>query len=405
MRTTSGSEPSKHVKHGTLADSLRRPAGGLESEFTLFIDDVLVRPEDVFGSPLGFITAPLVHRRGTSWHLPTGSAVYFDTGVIEVATPTMELERGCFGRLSRSLDEGIRYVRSHLDGWERRTGRRARLQGFSTHYNVSRGGEHPAHHDSVRADRLAWLLVHVLAVPVMLLAANRRSTGIGVRPRRDRVEVTADYTPDLARMAATGSLVAGIVQRAWAWQELSLESLERLGVPLVEGFRPMRHTSRRGWLARFDCFPESPFTCDVDAPRWPTATGRLSLRAIGWRIFTRFRHDIARVADAPSYIVTRAVLSGARPSLLNLPDRPPSYDDVGRTTSKGRSALERLGRSDYERIVLHVVARRPLRLGSEVLQPAGMRGWSRVVFLRVSTGARLILSLDALVPLLEDWER
>ena len=32
-------------------------------------------------------------------------------------------------------------------------------------------------------ERLAWLLTHIIPFPVMLLAANRRSTGIGVRPR------------------------------------------------------------------------------------------------------------------------------------------------------------------------------------------------------------------------------
>ena len=40
---------------------------------------------------------------------------------------------------------------------------------------------------------------------VMMLAANRKSTGIGVRPRGNRVEVTADFTPDASLMIATGS--------------------------------------------------------------------------------------------------------------------------------------------------------------------------------------------------------
>ncbi len=30
----------------------------------------------------------------------------------------------------------------------------------------------------------------------MLVGANRRSTGIGVRPRGNRIEITADFTPD-----------------------------------------------------------------------------------------------------------------------------------------------------------------------------------------------------------------
>src|SRR5687767_8794091 len=116
---------------------LRLAAVGLEAELSLFIDDVPVKPEVVFGSPRAFIRGDLLHRVGTSYQLPTGAAVYFDTGVIEVATPLIELERGCIARAGRSLWESIGYIRGELDAWEQRTQRHARLAGFSTHYNVS----------------------------------------------------------------------------------------------------------------------------------------------------------------------------------------------------------------------------------------------------------------------------
>ena len=64
-----------------------------------------------------------MHRVGTSYHLPTGAAVYFDTGVIEVATPPIELERGCVARAVRSLWPSICFIRGELDAWEARTGR------------------------------------------------------------------------------------------------------------------------------------------------------------------------------------------------------------------------------------------------------------------------------------------
>ena len=112
---------------------LRLAAVGLEAELSLYIDDVPERPERVFGSPRAFIRGDLLHRVGTSYQLPTGAAVYFDTGVIEVATPLIELERGCIARAGRSLWESICFIRGELDAWERRTGRRARLVGFSTH--------------------------------------------------------------------------------------------------------------------------------------------------------------------------------------------------------------------------------------------------------------------------------
>src|SRR5690606_29900167 len=90
-------------------------AVGMEAEFSVVVDGRKARPEDVFGSPRAFIRGPLVHREGTSYHLPTGGAVYFDTGVIEVATPAIEIERGCVARAGRSLWEAIRFVQDELD--------------------------------------------------------------------------------------------------------------------------------------------------------------------------------------------------------------------------------------------------------------------------------------------------
>src|SRR6266536_67477 len=121
----------------TSGENLSLAAVGLEAEFTLLLDNRPVGPERLFGDPRGFINRPLMHRIGTSYHLPNSAAVYFDTGVIEIATPAIEIERGAFARAARSLWEAIHFIRGQLDGWERETGRRIRLQGFSTHYNVS----------------------------------------------------------------------------------------------------------------------------------------------------------------------------------------------------------------------------------------------------------------------------
>jgi len=90
-------------KRGDSLSGLRLAAVGLEAELSLYIDDVPQKPEAVFGSPRAFIRGDLMHRVGTSYQLPTGAAVYFDTGVIEIATPLIELERGCIARAGRSL--------------------------------------------------------------------------------------------------------------------------------------------------------------------------------------------------------------------------------------------------------------------------------------------------------------
>ena len=391
----------KHWKGEAIADRIMRPVGGLEAEFSLLLNGVPVKPEQLFGDPRGFISTPLVHRTGRSFQLPNGAAVYFDTGVIEVATPVMELEQGCFGRLARSLDDGVTFVREQLDAWEARRGMRLQLQGFSTHYNVSVGGPGTSA-PSQRVKDLAWLLVHILPAPVMLLATNKRSTAVGVRPRPRRIEITADYPPDPARLAATGAVIAGIVLAANRWRNLEVANLRRRGIALVEGFAPMRHTSRRGWLARFDCYPLNPFACDTDALVWNTPDGPVSLRTLAQEIFRVFDAPIRRIADRASYRLARRIIAGDERSWLDEDDRPPAYDDVGRLTPPAE-ALKRLGLSRYERVVLNTMEHVPLRLGQERFIPVGMRGWSRVVFRRERDGARTVLPLDTLVQHLDDW--
>jgi hypothetical protein len=397
--------PAKTGKTGgSTIDALTHAAVGLEAEFTLIVDERPVRPETLFGDPRGFIRLPLMHRLGTSYHLPNGAAVYFDTGVIEIATPAMELERGSVARAGRSLWEAIALLRSELDRWEGQTGRRARLTGFSTHYNTSLAqGERTI--TAAELNRLARALTYVLPVPVMLLGTNRRSTGVGIRPRRHRVEVTADFTPDPALMIATGSLIVGIIREMVTWPKWTRRFIAD-EVPAIVGFSPMAHTSRRGWLARFDCYPSNPFACDVDAPVWETTAGRSSLRDIGRRVFERFRRPIARVADPFSLQLMASIFHGRGASLLSLHDRPPAYEDVGRLPADhGPTALDRLTRSRYERALISAVCGRPLRLFGAPCTPVRVRGWSRVVFRRDDDGTEMVIPIDLLVDRLDEWER
>src|SRR6476620_11306606 len=92
---------------------------GMEAEFAVIQDGVQVKTEDLFGGPRRISREKMMHRKGRSYHLPTGGAVYFDTGVIEVATPVIEIARGCAARAGRSLWESIQLVRGELDAWER----------------------------------------------------------------------------------------------------------------------------------------------------------------------------------------------------------------------------------------------------------------------------------------------
>lgn len=401
----------QHGQHGEPAE-VERPlalaALGLEAEFTLVVDGVPTKPEDLFGDPRGFLREPLMHRVGTSYHLPHGGAVYFDTGVVEVVTPAIELERGAAARAGRSLWEGIHYVRDEFNSWERRTGRRVLLTGFSTHYNISVRPLLPAR----RLDALAKLLTYILPAPVMLLAANRRSTGVGVRPRVTRIEVTCDFTPDAALQIATATFIAGVVREVAQWRSWRLPELRRRRLPRIAGFQPMPHTSRKGWLARADCYPHNPFEQGPDTPIWrehgsPVRDGsHRTLREIAQDVFMYFRGSIARLADPFSLRLISAVLDGRAASLLDLPDRPAAYDDAGRLCQwPGEMPARSLERSRYERILIHAIAGKPLQMDGEVYVPVGMRGWSRAVFRRQRDRLIQVFSIDSLLQHLDAWDR
>ena len=389
------------------SDRIALAAIGLEAEFAVVMNGEQVRPEDVFGTPRNIIRGPLMHRTGRSYHLPTGGAVYFDTGVIEVATPVIEIERGCAARAGRSLWESILFLRDELDEWEKVHGSDVKLTGFSAHYNIS--FDLPAHErDSGRSvEKLALLLSYILPMPVMLLAANRESTGIGVRPRGNRIEVTADFTPSASLMIATATLIVGIVRSVMRWESFELEMLEKKRLPVLENFRPMRHTSRKGWLARFSCFAENPFQCDIDETMWPTRDGRtLALREIAGLTARHFWPSIRRISDPFSLRLIGSVLRGRAPSLLDLHERPECYKDIGRLCRWDNLFSERvLPRSRYERVLIHAITGEELHMNGFWYKPTGMKGWSRVVFRRRGDGTRHVFSLDYLLDHLSAWER
>ena len=382
---------------------------GLEAEFAVVMDGKQVRPEDVFGSPRRIVRQPMMHRTGRSYHLPTGGAVYFDTGVVEIATPMIEIERGCGARAGRSLWESILFLRRELDAWEAVHDHDVHLVGFSTHYNVSFDLPESARADGRTAEKLAILLTYILPAPMMLLAANRQSTGIGVRPRGNRIEITADFTPDASLMIAAATLVVGIVREAMTWPSFDLDVLTRIPqshLPVFRNFAPVPHSSRKGWVARYSCFPTNPFVSDVDEPMWDTTAGeRLSLREIAGRVTKHFFAAIRRYSDPFTLRLIGAVMGGRAPSLLELSDRPAAYESVGRLcTWEDLFPEALLPRSRYERVLMHAIHGEKLHLApDEWYTPTGMRGWSHVVFRRERDRTKHVFSLDYLLRHLDDW--
>jgi hypothetical protein len=257
----------------------------------------------------------------------------------------------------------------------------------------------------------------VLPAPVMLLATNRRSTGVGVRPRGGRIEVTADFTPSASLMIAAATVVIGITRQVMRWDSYEMEELASRGLPVIRGFRPRRHTSRKGWLARHDCFAQNPFTCGPDEPLWEVeapfwrrrgeAPRPLSLRRIAWETARHFRLGIRRVSDPFTFRLIDSVLAGRAPSLLDLADRPAAYEDVGRPGASWDNLFPEsvLARSRYERVLIRAISGRKLWLAGRAYTPVGMRGWSQVLFRRDADGTRHALSVDQLLTHLDDWER
>jgi hypothetical protein len=397
----------ERATRGAIQRGLALGAMGLEAEFTVLLDGQAARPEDVFGSPTAFVRQPMMHRAGRSYHLPTGGAVYFDTGVIEVATPLIEIAPGCAARAGRSLWESIRFVRQELDAWEDANQHEVQLVGFSAHYNVSFDVPAAERRRGRTVEHLALLLTHILPFPVMLLAANRLSTGVGVRPRGNRVEITADFTPDPALMIAAATLIVGVVRDVMTWRRFTHEELDEHELPRVRGFQPVPHSSRKGWVARYSCFARNPFQCDVDAAVWKTTSGEsLTLRELAARVTEHFWPSIRRLGDPRSLRLIREVMDGRGTSMLEMSGRPRAYEQVGRLARWDNLFTERqLARSRYERVLLHAIAGHRLRVGSELYAPVAVRGWSHVVFRRERDRARRVWSLDEVLARADRWER
>lgn len=364
---------------------------GLEAEFSLFVNDAHRKPEKVFGTPQKIVRARMLPRTGRSFQLPAGGAIYFDTGVIEVATPIVELGPGCCFRATRLLWEQIRYLRDELDHWDARHDCATRLQGFSTHYNLSFRASHEG-----TAHQLGYLLAHILPVPLILLAANRRSTAIGIRPRGNRIEVTADFTPDAALMLATCAFVAGIAETVREWPSYDVAELERRAIPQLARFGLHKHSSRRGWRVLAGSLEHDPFTCDPNREQWRLRDGRtLSLRDIAAETLLPFRKQVRRLSDRETLRHIEEVFAGEARSFLDFPDRPKAYDDAGRAFDWVRRRRRHWPRSAYERVIHKVIEHETIRYRGKRYRVERMQGWYEIVC-RETNGRRRVFTLDDL---------
>jgi hypothetical protein len=350
----------------------------------------------------------------------------------------------------RSLWEQIGFVRDQLDRWESRTAKRVRLQAYSCHFNISFELGREERNRNRTIQKIALLLAYLLPVPIIVTAANRRSTGIGVRPRRDRIEITLDFTPDPGLMSAAAAMIVGVVRDVITWKSYRVEELEKRDIPLIDRVKPGKHPMRNGWVLRDYHFAQNPFTSDPSTPIWPTHDGKRSLRDIALASALAFRDSIHRYSDPFSFRLLFSVLHGETPSLLDLADRPAAYDDVGRSTRWGAvlpelqnfSALTgkrrisdvealappwrgerldrrrharggdrrkgtpphspRLTRSLYEKVFVKLGSRKQLRIGDEILTPVAVKGWYHSVFVN-RKGEERLLSIDQILQAGANW--
>src|SRR6185369_3793356 len=267
-----------------------------------------------------------------------------------------------------------------------------------THYNFSFPiARNPEVHN---ATKLAYLLAHILPVPVILLATNRQSSAVGVRPRGNRVEVTVDFTPDPTLMLATTAFIAGAMETVLYWEDFRLRQLGRHGLPRIARFHLRKHSSRRGWRVTTDSLGRNPFTSDINEPLWKLRDGRtLGLRAIAAETLRPFRQRIRKISDPSTLEHIAAVFAGDARSLLDFEKRPEAYDDVGHGIDWGRRRLRRWSRSKYEKVIHRVIAREQIRIGQTRYQVDRMNGWYEIEFREAGTKRRRRFNLDELVRL------
>ena len=158
-----------------------------------------------------------------------------------------------------------------------------------------------------------------------------------MRPREERIEVTADFTPDPGLMMATAALIVGVVRDVMAWPSYELEELDRRPIPVVAGVVPGKHTTRKGWLTKDFQYPQSPYTCGHRRPHLGRRATAAGCRSATWRGRSpgTSATAIRRYSDPFTVRHLFAIVSGRAPSMLELPDRPAAYEDVGRLCAWG----------------------------------------------------------------------
>jgi hypothetical protein len=228
--------------------------------------------------------------------------------------------------------------------------------------------------------RGSWLLLtYILPGPVMVLATNRRSTGIGVRPAADRIEITVDFTPSPALMIATATLITGIVREVMTWDSFDLHWNEHDIPVLGDSSRCRTPPARAGSPVQLLSAQPVRLRHQRAALGNPNAR-HLSLRQVAGTSAARFRRSIRRLSDPFTYRLIQSVMSWPqrRHCSTSRTARPPTRTSVasapGTTCSPPAPAPFALRTRPHPRHLRPDAPRRPAHAGARRHARLGRRG-------------------------------
>jgi len=285
-----------------------------------------------------------------------GGVVTADGLEAEVATPPQPVAPGAAGDLEALARLGHRRLRGAVP-------KTLRLQGFSTHINVSV----PDRIVTRVADRFA----RQLAVPQMLLLDRADSPGLLVRPRRGRLEIGGEYAAGEQLRAAITFAIAGTVVCA-----RNPRLLTTLPQPAV---RLERANGRFGWYVDRCATGVDLYAAGRRADIGAVTAGELL--ELAW---SRLRSLALHLVGGADVRIVDAIVDGTRP----LPLEQPARDPKGGPADVPAAAI-------HGRVVDDVV--RP----GFVLRTVAAR-WDRVAF-EVDNGHRrryVVVPADRLEPFL-----
>ncbi|MFA5084007.1 MAG: hypothetical protein WC475_01300 [Candidatus Paceibacterota bacterium] len=142
----------------------------------------------------------------------SGTSIYNDGNEPELCIPPVKIEKGAATNASDLLylarKELVDFVNPSKDG------NGLSLIGFTSHFSIT----NPLKLDESKADHQCDDCARIMdyaAVPYSLFCLNPTSTGIGLRPKFNRLELLGDFVPDIDQNRAFLNFYMGTMPLLW----------------------------------------------------------------------------------------------------------------------------------------------------------------------------------------------